>query len=164
MLAETVTADIIPFTRAVLAAERQQTDVVFAVTPHDSTQLGLSMDPIDFDEVVAVYRPSAELKMALQQRRFANLRLSWRQGYNYGVALGLPAPGFEALSIDQGLELVMHQRLDLFLVERSELDHFTPQQLLQSGLAVDHLAFVPIYVGFADSLRGPQLQQQSNLR
>jgi len=164
VLAEPVTVDIMPYTRAVLTTERQQAEVVFAVTPHDSTLLGLSMDPIDFDEVVAVFRPTAALKIALQQRRFSNLRLSWRQGYNYGVALGLPAQGFEALSIEQGLELVLHQRLDLFLVERSELDSFTPQQLLQSGLAVEHLAFVPIYVGFAPSSRGLQLQRQWNQR
>ena len=60
-------------------------------------------------------------------------------------------------SIHTGVSLVQTQRVDAFLVEKTELRHQMQEQAL-SGLELVFLKGEPIYMGFADNEAGRQLK------
>lgn len=152
--------ELMSFTRAVAATERQQADLVFAVTARDSSLLLRSNLPMDWDRVVAVYKTDARISEALRSNQLQQLRLSWRLGYNYGTVVGVPNKGYETLSAEQGVQLALNQRVDVFLSEEDELNTPQIQQWLSKGATVQPIAIVPIYVGFAPTERGRELKQQ----
>lgn len=149
---------VMSFARAVIVTERNQADVVFAVTAKDSALLLRSNYPMDWDRIVAVYRRDNPLANDITQGRINRLRLSWRIGYNYGVVLGLDNKGYEALTAEQGVQLVQNKRLDVFLSEEDELKTPVIQQLMANGLAAQAMAIEPIFVGFAPSATGRALK------
>jgi len=151
---------LMPFARAVVATERQQADLVFAVTARDSQLLLRSNLPMDWDRIVAVYKKDARIDQAVRANQLQQLRLSWRLGYNYGSVVGVTTPGYETLSAEQGVQLALNQRVDVFLSEEDELNTPQIQQWLSKGATVQPVAIVPIYVGFAPTERGRELKQQ----
>lgn len=150
---------LIPFQRSIAAVERQQADMVFAVTAKDSSLLLRSNHPIDSDRIIAVYRSDGPVKLPINHSDLNKFRLSWRIGYNYGDVLGLDVTGYEALSAEQGVQLVKSQRLDVFLSEEGDLDTPAIQALLAKDLARHPIAVEPIFIGFAPSARGRALKQ-----
>ncbi len=74
--------------------------------------------------------------------------------------VGVTTPGYETLSAEQGVQLALNQRVDVFLSEEDELNTPQIQQWLSKGATVQPVAIVPIYVGFAPTERGRELKQQ----
>lgn len=150
---------LMPFQRSIAAVERQQADVVFAVTAKDSSLLLRSTQPIDTDRIIAVYRSDGPVKLPLNQPDLNKFRLSWRIGYNYGKVLGLAAPGYETVSAEQGVQLVKNHRLDVFLSEEGDLNTPAIKALLEQQMTQYPIAVEPIFFGFAPSERGRALKQ-----
>lgn len=148
------------FNRALVMVEKQQADLVLAVTQGDSSTLLLSAKPLDFDTIVAVYAPAAT-PGPLQLSHLKQLRLAWDLAYNYGEALGLTVKGYEVHSVAQGLELVAKGRIDVYLAEQADLI----QQAYQAPpegfkLRQQVMAQAPVYVGFSRSERGVLLKKR----
>ena len=154
------------FNRAVIQVQKQQAELVLAVTRVDGKQLLLSELPIDEDTVVAVYREQFAAKSAgLTVADLPQYRLAWDLAYNYGQALGLKVSGvavsgFEVNGVSQGLELVSKGRVDVYLAEQSDLE------LPEALLLLQHLKLqqkviqqLPVYVGFSRSAKGLQLKR-----
>lgn len=154
------------FNRAVIQVQKQQAELVLAVTRVDGKQLLLSEFPIDADTVVAVYREQIAAKSAaLTVAQLPQYRLAWDLAYNYGQALGLKVSGvavngFEVSGVSQGLELVSKDRVDVYLAEQSDLE------VPEAGLLLQHLKLqqkviqqLPVYVGFSRSAKGLQLKR-----
>ncbi len=155
-----LTIEFSNFNRALVMVEKQQADVVLAVTKDDGATLLLSAAPLDFDTITAVYAP-ATLAGPLQLDDLSTLRLAWDLAYNYGEALGLAVKGYEVHSVAQGLELVAKGRIDVYLAEQADLLQH-PYQAAPEGLALQQqvMAQVPVYVGFSRSERGRLLKQR----
>jgi polar amino acid transport system substrate-binding protein len=148
------------FNRALVMVEKQQADMVLAVTRDDSSKLLLSAKPLDFDTIVAVYAPSV-LAGPLKPDELAKLRLAWDLAYNYGEALGLTVKGYEVHSVAQGLELVAKGRIDVYLAEQADLILHTYQAPPEGyKLQQQIMAQVPVYVGFSGSERGALLKKR----
>ncbi len=148
------------FNRALVMVEKQQADVVLAVTRDDSAKLLLSEKPLDFDTIVAVYAPSV-IAGPLKTTELAKFRLAWDLAYNYGAALGLNAKGYEVHSVAQGLELVAKGRIDVYLAEQADLNLHTYQAPPQGfKLQQQIIAQVPVYVGFSRSEPGILLKKR----
>lgn len=156
------------FSRAISLVQKQQADLVLAVTAEDGQHLLLSARPIDADEVMMVSQAGFRLTAPLLQltpAQLAELRLGWDQGYNYGAALGLSVTGYEVQDARQGLEMVHKGRLQLYLAEQSDLAVPAVQQLLQQlALQQQLLTQLPVYVGFSKSKRGHFLKNQWDQR
>ena len=152
------------FNRAVVLVQKQQAEMVLAVSAADAGALLLSAAPIDADTVMAVFRTGMALPLVPSSAAVSPLEqyhLAWDLAYNYGKALGLTAPGFEVTDFQQGLELVAKGRVDIYLAEASELALPANQQLLQQlALQVAQIGQIPVYVGFTASPSGQQLKQQ----
>jgi len=148
------------FNRAVGLVEKQQADMVLAVTKEDGHKLLLSEEPIDFDTIMAVYRPGLRQGIPLTVKALAELRLAWDLAYNYGAVLGLTAEGYEVHSVQQGLEMVIKGRIDVYLAEQADLNE-SGQPLLQNHkLVLQEILQVPVYVGFSHSIRGAMLKKR----
>ncbi len=152
------------FSRAISLVQKQQADLVLAVTAEDGQHLLLSARPMDADTIMMVSRTGFDLPGALGQltpSQLAALRLGWDQGYNYGAALGLAVHGYEVQDARQGLEMVHKGRLQLYLAEQADLAVPAVQQLLQQlALQQQPLGQIPVYVGFSKSERGHRLKNQ----
>ena len=148
------------FNRALVMVEKQQADLVLAVTQDDSSNLLLSAKPLDFDTIVAVYAPSAT-PGPLQSEHLKQLRLAWDLAYNYGEALGLTVKGYEVHSVAQGLELVAKGRIDVYLAEQADLIQHAYQAPPEGfKLRQQVMTQVPVYVGFSRSERGILLKKR----
>ncbi|MFN6972557.1 MAG: hypothetical protein ACK4NN_16925 [Rheinheimera sp.] len=151
------------FSRALILVQKEQADLVLAVTRVDGKQLLLSEFPMDADDIIAVFRadllaaePSAE--MTLEQ--LPNYRLAWDLAYNYGQALGVPVNGYEVTDVSQGLELVSKGRVDVYLAEQSDLE--SPHALVRLQhlkLQQSKIRQLPVYVGFSRSVKGLKLKR-----
>lgn len=150
------------FNRAVIRVQKEQAELVLAVTRVDGKQLLLSEFPIDADTIVAVYREQWLPKNStLTVPQLAKHRLAWDLAYNYGQALGLDTKGFEVSEVSQGLELVSKGRVDVYLAEQADLDVLEAQVLLQQQhLQQSELRQLPVYVGFSRSAKGLQLKRE----
>lgn len=155
---------LMPFGRAIVAVEKGQADIVFAVAPQDSALLLLSAAAMDSDRIVAVYRRDSGLQLPLSEAQLAGLRLSWRLAYNYGQVLGVSSHGYEVPDVMQGLKLVQSGRVDVFLAEQAELDEPIYQTLLQQGLGSGLVRQTAIFAGFAPTPQGRQLKQHWDTR
>lgn len=149
------------FNRAVNLVQKQQAELVLAVTRADGKQLLLSELPIDADSIMAVYRQALlpdHAAIALEQ--LSQYRLAWDLAYNYGQALGLDAPGFEVSSVSQGLELVSKGRVDVYLAEHADLETVAASRLMQQlKLQQSQIRQIPVYVGFSRSAKGLHLKR-----
>ncbi len=151
------------FGRAVSLVQKQQADIVLAVTAQDGEQMLLSAYPIDADVVMAVYHHdfvSAQGVVDFSPEKLVTLRLGWEKGYNYGRALGLQTDGYEVDDAVQGLEMLNKGRLDLYLAEAYDLAS-PAASVLSKQLALQQykLAEIPIYIGFSQSSRGQKLKK-----
>jgi len=158
----TLKIELTGFGRAVLMVQKQQADMVLAVTAHDGQQMLLSAHPIDADIVMAVYHrdfkvPNDAADLSLSH--LTQLRLGWEKGYNYGQALALDTAGYEVEDAVQGLEMLNKGRLDVYLAEAFDLTAPAAQLLSrQLALKQQHLTEIPIYIGFSRSARGQVLK------
>lgn len=151
------------FSRAVILVQKEQAELVLAVTRVDGKQLLLSEYPIDADTIIAVYRDNLSPVAATKPLTLAQLsqyRLAWDLAYNYGQALGLQVSGYEVADVSQGLELVSKGRVDVYLAEQSELELPAAMLLLQH-LKLQHTQIqqLPVYVGFSRSAKGLRLKR-----
>jgi len=152
------------FSRAISLVQKQQADLVLAVTAEDGQHLLLSARPMDADQVMMVSQAGFRLPGPLLQltpAQLAELRLGWDQGYNYGAALGLRVAGYEVQDARQGLEMLSKGRLQLYLAEQADLALPAVQLLLrQLDLQQQQLMQLPVYAGFSKSERGHLLKKQ----
>lgn len=148
------------FNRALGLVEKQQADLVLAVTKEDGHKLLLSAEPIDFDTIMAVYAPGLQLRPPLTIKQLSELRLAWDLAYNYGAALGLSVPSYEVHSVQQGLEMVIKGRIDVYLAEQSDLKESGQPLLQKHQLVQQEILQVPVYVGFSRSVRGAMLKKR----
>jgi polar amino acid transport system substrate-binding protein len=151
------------FNRAVTLVQKEQAELVLAVTRVDGKHLLLSEYPMDADRIVAVYRGDMQAAVSAEMRLLAQLskyRLAWDLAYNYGRALGLDVKGYEVTSVRQGLELVSKGRVDVYLAEQSDLELPESQVLLQHlKLQQEPIQQLPVYVGFPRSVKGLKLKR-----
>ena len=151
------------FNRAVILVQKEQAELVLAVTRVDGKQLLLSEFPMDADTIVAVYPDNFEAAGATAALTLAQLpkyRLAWDLAYNYGQALGLQVKGYEVTDVNQGLELVSKGRVDVYLAEQSDLELPGAMVLLQHlKLQQTQIQQLPVYVGFPRSAKGLKLKR-----
>ncbi|OBP16739.1 hypothetical protein A5320_05000 [Rheinheimera sp. SA_1] len=151
------------FSRAVILVQKQQAELVLAVTRVDGKQLLLSEYPIDADTIVAVYRDNllpANATQPLTLAQLAKYRLAWDLAYNYGQAIGLDVQGYEVADVAQGLDLVKNGRVDVYLAEQSDLEIVESlTKLQQLKLQQSEILQLPVYVGFPRSAKGLQLKR-----
>gem|GEM_PF-2528571 len=151
------------FNRAVILVQKEQAELVLAVTRVDGKQLLLSEYPMDADTIVAVYPDhiqTAGVTETMTLAQLPNYRLAWDLAYNYGQALGLQVKGYEVTDVSQGLELVSKGRVDVYLAEQSDLELPDSQLLLQHlKLQQTQIRQLPVYVGFPRSAKGLKLKR-----
>jgi hypothetical protein len=151
------------FNRAVTLVQKDQAELVLAVTRVDGRHLILSEFPMDADRIVAVYQGEMQAAVSSEMLTLALLpkyRLAWDLAYNYGQALGLNVKGYEVTSVLQGLELVSKGRVDVYLAEQSDLELPEAQMLLQQlKLQQEPIRQLPVYVGFPRSVKGLKLKR-----
>jgi polar amino acid transport system substrate-binding protein len=149
------------FNRAVVLVQKEQADLVLAVTRVDGKQLLLSEFPIDADTVVALYHEKLALKTTtMHLAALPEYRLAWDLAYNYGQALGLTVDGYEVSGVSQGIELVNKGRVDVYLAERADVTGPEALKLLQrSKLKQSVIEQLPVYIGFSRSAKGLQLKR-----
>jgi len=151
------------FNRAVILVQKEQAELVLAVTRVDGKQLLLSEYPMDADRIIAVHR--SDLKLAGQPERvmlaqLPQYRLAWDLAYNYGQALRLDVKGYEVTDVSQGLELVSKGRVDVYLAEQADLELANSVALLQYlKLQQTPIQHLPVYVGFPRSAKGLKLKR-----
>ncbi|RVT48700.1 transporter substrate-binding domain-containing protein [Rheinheimera sediminis] len=146
------------FGRAINQVQQGKYHMVPGLSAHESIKarqgLLLSAHPFDFDLIVAVYHPAHTTLPKLSQ--LAHYKLAWDLAYDLHLVLDLPEKGYEVRNIKQGLELVKNRRIDIYLAEKNELQHY----LLSEGakqlppLLYQELLRDPIYVAFADNESG----------
>ena len=149
------------FNRAVVLVQKEQADLVLAVTRVDGKHLLLSEFPIDADTVVALYHEKLLPKTTtMHLAALPEYRLAWDLAYNYGQALGLTVAGYEVSGVSQGIELVSKGRVDVYLAERADVAGPEALKLLQrSKLKQSVIQQLPVYVGFSRSTKGLQLKR-----
>ena len=146
--------------RAWLTVQRGQADLGLGLTQYDiqAFQLERSALPYDEDVIVALYLPSRVPAAALNPTGLATLQLGWEKSYNYGVALHIDAVGYEVSSPAHAVELLLAQRIDVYLAELEDLAG-VQKKLKSAGIQQQWLANVPVYVGFSPTPQGRQLKQ-----
>lgn len=144
------------FSRSILMAEQHHVDMVIGVAATDSQQLLLSSHPFDEDEIAVLYlasQPALDTAGSL-----STLRLATQRGYNYALVLNIDNTSYEVDSIRTGVDMVRNQRVDAFLVEKTELrSKLTPEDL--TGLELRFLKGEPIFMGFSNNASGQALKQ-----
>jgi len=143
------------FNRALTLVRQHKADMTLAVSAHDSEQLLLSEWPIDEDQIVAIYHPQQHQISSAAD--LASLRLAWNLAYDFGAILGLKTQGYEVPSVAQGIELVLKQRIDVYLAELSQYDYYR-QQHPGLPLTSQLIASDPIFAAFATTDKGLQLK------
>lgn len=143
------------FNRSLKMVEDQQADMVLAIGLNDSSTVLRSARPFDVDQIAVLYktgRVQFETPADL-----ANYQLVTQRGYNYDLALGISTQTYEVDSILTGINLVKTDRVDVFLVEKTELEaKFMLNQL--DDMQLDFIAGEFIYVGFVNNERGAALK------
>lgn len=143
------------FNRALSLVRQQKSDMTLAVSAHDAAELLLSARPIDEDKIVAIYHPQHQKINSIAD--LTSLRLAWNLAYDFGNILGLNATGYEVPSVAQGVELVLKQRIDVYLSELSQYEYFL-QQHPDLPLQALPVASDPIFAAFAATPKGEQLK------
>ncbi|SEA78671.1 substrate-binding periplasmic protein [Alkalimonas amylolytica] len=144
------------FSRSILMAEQQQVLMVIGIGVKDSKQLLLSDLPFDVDEIAVLYLPD-QLQLT-ENSKLSMLRLATQRGYNYELVMNLNNTSYEVDSIRTGVDMVRNQRVDAFLVEKTELQSTINAEDL-AGLELRFLKGEPIYMGFANNVRGLELKR-----
>ncbi len=146
--------------RAWLTVQRGQADLGLGLTQYDiqAFQLERSELPYDEDVIVAQYLPSQVSAATLNPTGLATLRLGWEKSYNYGTALHIDAVGYEVDSPTHAVELLLAQRIDVYLAESVDLTG-VQKKLKSAGIQQQWLANVPVYLGFSPTPQGRQLKQ-----
>ena len=151
------------FGRAIAALEKQQADISFGLTQADAPNALRANLPYDSDRIVAIYMPEQQGISSLKHISIQSLngfRLAWDLAYNYGVAMGLHSDGYQVASPEQGVNLVLNRRIDIYLAELGDLRSSKVQELLKNkSLRQEEIARIPVYVGFANSQHGQALKK-----
>lgn len=143
------------FNRSVRMVEEQQADIVLGIGLNESPNLLRSDQPFDVDKIAVLFKPA---KLTFEKPEdLKGYKLVTQRGYNYDLALGLSIASYEVDSIATGVNLVKTERVDAFLVEKTELEGtFSASQL--EDMTLVFIAGEPIYIGFANNERGAQLK------
>jgi len=152
------------FGRAIAALEKQQVDISFGLTGADAPNSLRSAIPYDADRIIAIYSPNQlgiNQLTSLSTPSLSSYRLAWNLAYNYGEALRLTGEGYQVVSPEQGINLVLNDRIDVYLAESVDLNSENVQLLLQSPkLRQEQILLIPVYVGFANNTRGQALKKK----
>lgn len=145
------------FNRAVTLVKQGKADMTLAVSAHDSEALLLSKLPIDKDLIVAIYNPLYH--KVTRADDLAPLRLAWNLAYDFGAIVGVKNQGYEVPSVAQGIELVLNQRIDVYLSEQSQYEYYL-QQRSKDTLPLETFTIGSdlIYAAFANNDKGLQLK------
>lgn len=145
------------YNRALNLVRQHKADMTLAVSGHNGAGMLLSERPIDQDKIVAIYHP--QLHQLNSVADLKPLRLAWNLAYDFGAILGLSSVGYEVVSVQSGVELALKQRIDVYLAEQSQIEHYVASgQLLLAPLVAKPIAADNIYVAFADTAEGRQLK------
>lgn len=143
------------YNRAVKMVEDQQADMVLGVGFCICSSLQLSAQPFDVDQIAVLFKPARITFNDVKD--LENYQLVTQRGYDYDLALGIKPQSYEVDNITTGVNLVKTDRIDAFLVEKTELfGKFSINQL--EDMEVVLLAGEPIYIGFANNERGAALK------
>ncbi|HSG51371.1 MAG TPA: transporter substrate-binding domain-containing protein [Rheinheimera sp.] len=145
------------FNRAVTLVKQGKADMTLAVSAHDREQLLLSELPIDKDQIMAIYNPIYHKVTRIDDLH--SLRLAWNLAYDFGAIVGVNSQGYEVPSVAQGIELVMNQRIDVYLSEQSQYEYYL-QQRSKNTLPLEAIAIGSdlIYAAFVNNDKGLQLK------
>ncbi len=151
------------FGRAIAAIEKQQADLTFGLTPKDAPKALRANLPYDSDRVIAIYLPEVQGITSLKDLSIQSLsgfRLAWDLAYNYGEAIGLSSDGYQVASPEQGVSLVINQRVDVYLAEHGDLRSDKVQALLKkAAVRQEEIHQIPVFVGFANNAKGQALKK-----
>ncbi len=152
------------FGRSLAALKKHQADISFGLTGTDAPNSLRAAIPYDVDRVIAIYSPQQlgiSSLTSLSTQSLTSYRLAWNLAYNYGEALGLKSQGYQVTSSEQGITLVINQRIDIYLAESGDLNSEDSLKLLQHPkLQQEELLQIPVYVGFSNTARGKSLKQK----
>lgn len=145
------------FNRAVTMVKQGKADMTLAVSAHDSEELLLSKLPMDEDKIVAIY--NQRYHKVTRTDDLASLRLAWNLAYDFGAIVGVKNQGYEVPSVAQGIELVLNQRIDVYLSEQSQYEYYLEQRGEDElSLETIEIGSDPIYAAFAKTDKGLQLK------
>lgn len=145
------------YNRALALVRQQKADMTLAVSGHNSKNLLLSAKPIDQDQIVAIYHPEVHQLNTVADLK--SLRLAWNLAYDFGAILGLASVGYEVPSVQNGVELALNQRIDVYLAEQSQIEHYEQSgQLTLRPLVAKTIAADDIYAAFANNESGQRLK------
>lgn len=151
------------FNRALHLVQQQKVDMTLAVSGQQHAGLTLSEQPIDQDKIVAVFANDGIAIASIAD--LAGLRLGWNLAYDFGNIIGIQNSGYEVLSVEQGVEMALNKRLDVYLAEQSQVTLYLQQHPLKAA----KLSLVPVaadntYAAFAASEHGLKLKQHWDSR
>lgn len=151
------------FGRAISALEKQQADLTFGLTHTDAPTALRANIPYDSDRIIAIYMPELQGLTSLKNMSLQSLnsfRLAWDLAYNYGAAMGLISEGYQVTSPEQGVNLVVSKRVDIYLAEHGDLTEPHVQALLKNpSIRQEQILQIPVFVGFANNSRGQALKK-----
>lgn len=145
------------YSRALNLVRQHKADITLAVSGHNAEGMLLSERPIDQDKIVAIYHPQHHQLNDVEDLK--PLRLAWNLAYDYGAILGLASLGYEVQSVQHGVELALNQRIDVYLAEQSQIEHYVQSgQLSLWPLVAKSIAADNIYAAFANNANGQRLK------
>ncbi|MDX1677541.1 transporter substrate-binding domain-containing protein [Arsukibacterium sp.] len=145
------------YNRALTMVRQKKSDMTLAISAANNSGILLSDQPIDQDKIMAIYNPQYHQLNKLDDLK--PLRLAWNLAYDFDTILGLENTGYEVQSIEQGIELTLKQRVDVYLAEQSQVVYYlAKQQQSLTPLNAKLIATDDIYAGFADTETGRQLK------
>lgn len=151
------------FNRALHLVQQQKVDMTLAVSGQQHAGLTLSEQPMDQDKIIAVFVKDGHMISSIAD--LTGLRLGWNLAYDFGNIIGMQQSGYEVLSVEQGVDMALNKRLDVYLAERSQVNLYLQQHPVKAA----QLSLVPIavdntYAAFAATEHGLKLKQQWDSR
>ena len=151
------------FNRALHLVQHQKVDMTLAVSGQQHAGLTLSELPMDQDNIVAVFAKDSQRINSIAD--LAGLRLGWNLAYDFGNIIGVQQSGYEVLSVEQGVEMALNKRLEVYLAEQSQVTLYLQQHPVKAA----QLSLVPVaadntYAAFAATEHGLKLKQQWDSR
>jgi polar amino acid transport system substrate-binding protein len=140
-----------PYTRAVGLVQRGEADAWVGAYEHEVEGTLYPKWHYDTDEIYALgltSNPAPALKT------LGNYRLAWVRGYEYQHYLPNVVHFNEVARRDHILPMLDHQRADLYIDARPEVDFILEQTSEPQRFRTTYLMSIPLYLSFADNARG----------
>jgi polar amino acid transport system substrate-binding protein len=150
-----------PYTRAVGLVQRGEADAWIAAYKDEVEGTLYSAWHYDIDEIYSLGLAS---KPAPSLNTLAKYRLAWVRGYEYQHYLPNVLHFNEVARRDHILPMLEYGRSDLYIDARPEMDFILAQSRDPQRYRLTYLTSIPLYLSFADTLRGHALRDLFDAR